>query len=591
VPKGANRLIDLLVAVQGKQLALLYPNVVCRVLCLVNIGWYGRSGIWRSAVIRKVTLLCFSLIIIALISSDRSESAVYDYHPSSPFALGNGVDPYDPLKVIPSCIEGVEKIIEGSTVLTTFDAKILRSRRDLFSSLNISANLSARYSFYKGSGGVDFESQYSFSSNNVVWIVKAYSDFGRKELRDTKLRQDAADLIKLGNHDQFAKQCGTELVLQERRSAIVAAVFSLNIVDEFQKTRLETRFSGGATTGVWSADVAAAYKKFVSEAAKISAINVSVIAIGGTGIVGLSPVFEDFEDLEKISKTLREYAAGINFNTAAPSLYYTGSMHAYGWQGNSLDASQVDVFLSDLYFALRDVEDTKTRLKGIISTDLSTPYGQLIGEDGIRKYIDVYNLYVDAVQKIYGKARDCAQSVENCTNLKSVIPEPVSWPTLPAFTFEVKNVSVSYSDRRYTSGNAPLPFGLDFDYTLKLARVEVDGILISDERFVESVTYGVHSVAESPDSHIEFSSSHPLSLRIDDVGANHISNLFSGSLLSTRASARKFRVETDVAISVTGEYPELIDFYVRMNHGVFLRAKDKFGRRLETNAWWKPGLR
>ncbi|ANM17180.1 hypothetical protein AMK06_CH02286 [Rhizobium sp. N541] len=182
-----------------------------------------------------------SIVAMLLLFPVNAFSAVYEYHPSSPIRLANGLNPSNPLEVVPKCLSGDNvRRIENTSVLTTFDAKLLKTRKELYETLNVSATISGRYAFASGSGGIDFASQYDFSSDAVIWGVRAYTDYGRLEFLPNgtgpdALTPQAAALIKSKDFSGFAKQCGSEVVLQERRAAMVVAIFSLTAVSEEKK--------------------------------------------------------------------------------------------------------------------------------------------------------------------------------------------------------------------------------------------------------------------------------------------------------------------------------------------------------------------
>jgi hypothetical protein len=235
---------------------------------------------------------------------------VYDYYPSTTLRLGGGVDPNNPLTVLPTCAQFLEKPIEGTAVTTTFALSLVNSRKELYSALSVSASLSAQYAFFSASGALSFDNDYAFSSDSVVWMLKAYSDFGRFEAANPTLTVEAKAVLN-ADPKEFARRYGTEIVLQERRAAQIAAVFSLQNISEQQKQKLETSFQGGVSLGLFSGDMQAAYKSFAAEATRISAMSIAVFAIGGGGIGQLANIITDGTDLNAVAITLREYASTL----------------------------------------------------------------------------------------------------------------------------------------------------------------------------------------------------------------------------------------------------------------------------------------
>ena len=422
-----------------------------------------------------------------------------------------------------------------------------------------------------GNGTIDVENQHSFSSNDVHWYVKAYSDYGRKDIPYPTLLKPAQDLIDTKQYAEFARQCGTEVVLQERRAATVIAIFSLHTVDEAEKTRIEQSFKSAATVEIWDAAVAESYKSFVSQAARVSRINVSVYAIGGEGIQKLDLGITESSELTKVSEIIKAYAKGFSFDTAAPSYYYSGSMERFGWKGIAPDASAVNIFLADLYFILKDAQQTKSRIKDIVSTDLSTPYGQLIGPDGIKKYSDLISKYVDAVQVIYAKGRECIKNQIACKSIKDVMPEPVSWPTLPPLLINIKTTKATYTWQSGVFLGRPVTYYWDV--------VAVDGVLTTDFRFIDEFV----SILDGYENR-EYVKIDP---QLDDIKVDIMKDLpsvlvLNNELLNMQLVQRKFHIEKLVPIRCD---PADVLPLCPVASEVDLSLRDKFKRVVFKRIW------
>ncbi len=357
--------------------------------------------------------------------------AVYNYHPSTPLLLGAGVDPKDPLNVIPSCISYDEHRIEKTAVTTEFSLSLLRTRRDLYEKLNISASMSAHYLFFSADGSLSIDRDYSFESDTIVWILKAYTDFGRKEARHPELLPEAQALVT-SDPDEFSRRYGTEVILQERRAVQIVAIFSLSNMAERQKDILQRSFRGGISLRSFGADVAANYSKFVSEAAKVSSLNVSVYALGGGGISNLADIIQNQTDIDVITDSLQQYTSNFNFDSSAPIQYLSGSMSRFGWRGNPIDITYRDQVLSDLYILYKDIQAVKDRLQYLTSSSPDSPLGKLITAEQRNYYREVLNEYYNRLRSIQQSALACRLDEQDCPNIVDLMPsKDINWPELP----------------------------------------------------------------------------------------------------------------------------------------------------------------
>src|SRR5437870_2540845 len=157
-----------------------------------------------------------TLLILLAISASGT---VYKYQPSSPLRIGGGFDAGQPQAVHLNCIEydGLSHLEGGekATVRTDFNITVIHDRKQLYQQLNVDANLSARSTFASGSASFSLDERYSFDSNDLMWTLRASTDYGRWALNSPRISKQAQ---KLSDED-FAERCGTEFVFQERRIA------------------------------------------------------------------------------------------------------------------------------------------------------------------------------------------------------------------------------------------------------------------------------------------------------------------------------------------------------------------------------------
>jgi hypothetical protein len=361
--------------------------------------------------------------------------ADYDYQPTSSLRLGAGFDPRDPTRVFPQkpSYTPIRVDTTGSGVVSaTLSVRRIRSRQDIYDAMHVSASISGYSLFFSGSAGIDFDRQFSFESDSIVWAVSAYADYGRVEADKPKYPPDVQALIEGNDPDAAADVCGTEVALLERRAASVVAFFSLSSISEQEQTALATSLTVGVSGGTWGADMTASYKSFVAAAQQVSAISVSVYALGGTGISGLSGIVTSYGDLQGVSNILADYLKNYTFDTAAPIGYSTASLRSFGWKGQDPDMAVLNKRLVDLYFLYRDLDNTCTRLQTITSAAPDSPYDILLTPDDKAKFLELYKVYVRARDGVQEGALGCRHGVDTCPLAADLTPtQTIDWPHLP----------------------------------------------------------------------------------------------------------------------------------------------------------------
>lgn len=364
------------------------------------------------------------LIIVATLPVS-TRATEYKYHPATTMRLGAGLDPKHPFDAYPYCFTFEDGRIENTNLNVQLDARLLKSRRDLVETLNMSLSLSGSYGLFEGGGSASFDSRYEFSSDTFVWSIYAFNDFGRREVRNEQLTADAQSYLTRKEFDKFATRCGTEVITQEKRLSQVTAIFTLRNVSESQRTTLEAAFNasyGGLGAG---ADASGSYKKFVSDASRISTVSVSIVAVGAGGVSELSDIVLDISDIAKIKETLKELLSNIKFDTAAPGSYLSTSMARYGWQPtDTLDIGILDRALGEYYILYRDAQVRQTRVREIIDeyanghlSELITP-GQF---QQMQEYDQELAKFLDNIVVLATNCRD-TPTATNCRTAGLIIP-------------------------------------------------------------------------------------------------------------------------------------------------------------------------
>lgn len=353
----------------------------------------------------------------------------YSYHPSNTLYLGAGFDPGYPERAFQSCLQFDGRLnVDGQgAIKTEYSLSLVKSKKELFDRLSISASLSARGLFWGANAGVDYFSEHRFHSDSITWMLTGKSEYGRFIIQNPRLTQAAQNLLNNGEHDSFSKQCGTEFIKQERRSVLIAAIFSMENVSSEDIKRLETHFSASFSSGFFEASAKTRYARFITEASRVNQINMSVYAIGGSGIIELSHLVLHPDDLGEIQKTIEHYMKSLDESRAVPCEYLSGSMAAFGWRG----ATPADVFrrervLAELYYQHEETQSSYQRLGSILNARNGTVYTHL-SDTQWQTYQNQYNQHATYLHSLMESADACYESFTHC-KLPPHTLERVIWP-------------------------------------------------------------------------------------------------------------------------------------------------------------------
>jgi hypothetical protein len=369
------------------------------------------------------------LLAIALVTSLSCPASEYGFPIS--LRLGAGVNPSDPTDSIPYCFDFKTRLISGSAGSSLFRTSLIKTRNDFLRELNVSASAAGKYAFFSGAGSVSLDEKYSFSSDNLTWIVYFQTDLGKSEIYDEKLKDFASQLIEKKNFLQFANRCGEELVTQERREASISAIFTISNISQEQRKTLEGKFSGEANTSLFSAEASTSFRNFVEEAAKTSRIALDVVTVGGSGAPDLAALFTDYSDLTLISKILRSYAAKLSFANSKSTSYISTKMSRYGWGGKVVDFSISDISLSNYYISYRDIDIVKRRAYDLLN--MSTQGQIKLTKEQASLLNKAYSDSDSLITKIIQTAKACRDDEKKCISAVAFIAPSVRWPRFDPF--------------------------------------------------------------------------------------------------------------------------------------------------------------
>jgi hypothetical protein len=297
-----------------------------------------------------------------------AESGTYEYHDKSTMHLGSGIDPKNPFTYYPPCFKFSTEPLERGTPGAIFRAKQIRNRRELLEVLKISASLSGHYGIYSGSLEGSLEQGYSFAEDSFVWAVFAIQDFGRdRALSQGPVSPEIADLFKKQDWSGLIQRCGKEIVLQQRKGVVAAAIFELHNVSEEQKKLVTFAAGASANAAVWGAEFKTSYENFVRAAAKVSSIRSSIYVLGGEGLKQFSGIVADVADIQAYTNALKAYLASYNSANAAVTWYSSSPISVLGVKGtNPIEAGVIDRSLADYYEWYQDSMIYRDRVDAIL---------------------------------------------------------------------------------------------------------------------------------------------------------------------------------------------------------------------------------
>lgn len=384
------------------------------------VGFPKKKG-WGSNMGRVLYVLSVAVCVLGF----PAKGAVYEYHPSSPLHIAGGFDPLNPFELTLPCVEydSIQNVDTEGAVKTRFTLSLVKSREELYKHLQVSASLSANYYFYSGGGGFEMDDESSFHADSLTWIVKAGSDYGRYLLKNPRLSTLAQGFIDRGEHDEFARRCGTEAVLEQRKGAMIASIFTLENLSSENKHRLQASFKGGADLGFFDISMTTEYKDFYRFATTMGKMKLDVFAIGGNGVTALKDLVQAKPyDLQKVGSILGDYTGSLTPEKAVPREYITASMQKFGWKGNSLGAIHRNTILSILYTQYKDNESVAKRIDRLLRDQSAS-----LTEPVIKKYREQYDEYMSSLVTLRNAAIVCEKDLEQC-KAPNLTMSAVFWP-------------------------------------------------------------------------------------------------------------------------------------------------------------------
>ena len=269
-------------------------------------------------------MLTFVYFVSSLAFSNQ-----YKFHPKSRLHIGGGYNPFKPGEAYPRCLEheGVEPVSSGNMVTSSLEITGVNSSRDFYQKTGFSSALEASSFFYSGEASFSFDLEKELSENSVSWLVVLRADYGDFILKNPRLK---TELIGL-SPDKIANKCGSEFVLEEKRSVMVYTLLSLKSLKSREKREISSHLKAVASTGFLDASFEANYKDFMQKAQSMGHLSIKIYTRGGGGI----GEFKDLLDLnafmnhKMILNTFQNYLTQLNYHDAVPHLHVTAGLDKF----------------------------------------------------------------------------------------------------------------------------------------------------------------------------------------------------------------------------------------------------------------------
>lgn len=373
---------------------------------------------------RSVSLISGLILLL----SSSAFATKYEYHPNTRLYMGGGYNPYKPTEGYFDCIEhdGERAVDSPGAVTTLVRMEQIKTRQEFYQKIDFSASIAGSYMVFSGENSVSLEDERAFHSDSLTWMILFKSDYGRYNLSNPRLKAKYASL----DDDQLYEQCGSEIVIERRKSAMVYALFTVHNVDKSERSKFEANLKSGAGDFGWSASMESSYKKILREASANQSVRLSVFAIGGGGMVDLANLIrsdkeDPFEKYSQVPTVLSEYIKTMTAEKSVPTTFITKHISAFKndlkIRFGKFDALQI----GQLFNLHSDSISISKRLDGILRGQESNlfelrEHEKQILEKQYEEYLDASNAYFEA-------AKDCFKEEKKC-----VIPHTkrstVIWP-------------------------------------------------------------------------------------------------------------------------------------------------------------------
>jgi hypothetical protein len=405
--------------------------------------------------------LTLGITTIVFCTAMSVSAEVYQYHPKSPLRIGGGFNPLRADRAFPDCIEPTkpERLSEAPPE-TTFDASLVRTRKELYHHLQIDASLSASYGLFSAAASFSLDQEYSFSENDVMWTVRATTDYGRYAIRNPRLTAEAQRLSR--DPSAFEERCGREYVSQERRIAHAVAVYHFHNLTESERRHVTASLEASYGSGPLSVGGSMKLNEITNSLKSIYQVKISVYAIGGEGIVKLKDLTIQ-DDLDEVRLILKGYVEGLTESRATPVEFLTSSWQNFGVNVTPPVMPFRRAALSELYFLFRSIQTRLEEYGERLRTLLARPQSSSSTAQEIQVLQQQYGALSERLKVAQQRGLNCLREPESLCSL-DISFAPL--PPVPAAEFELRWVGLDPFGRRYSfdffNENSTLPGDFNF---------------------------------------------------------------------------------------------------------------------------------
>ncbi len=177
---------------------------------------------------------------------------------------------------------------EGQKILLVISQ--VESQEDLNRALNISADVSAGFSFFGGDAKFQFAEQCQYHQYSV-WLVAHISvqnAFQQMSVGDVQLKPDAVSLLSNGQEPRFREQFGDFFVLGVQTGGEVSVVLEIVTTSETDSQNVHSAVSGSGVIGTFPASASAQVTNSLQQSVMNHTTNLYINQSGGDPLKGLN---------------------------------------------------------------------------------------------------------------------------------------------------------------------------------------------------------------------------------------------------------------------------------------------------------------
>lgn len=376
-------------------------------------------------------------VIFALILSlnfANAQNGGFDlikYHSDINLHMGSAFDAHYTIDQKQQCIDydEIEWVDGGGAVETTLEMELVDNYKKLYERMNLDLNFEASAKInkiIKGEVSADFKSKFEkkhkLEDRTVTLLIKARSDYGRRAMRNQRLKPEFQKMIDEGRYQEFVQKCGRFFINQEKRGAEVYVLIHIRDLSKSAQKKLVIDYKDSFKASFKFVDVSVDkkihYERFISTAAKLGKIEVSYHAVGTDGMSALDALVSNFnpKNIEGILNAMSSVMANSNKENAAPLQYTVASMEMFGLQAPTFDASKF-AYLQKIYAGLIDLNINIAKLENISGSR----------EDVLRYYKNKLTRLQTQRQVLVDAAKSCMH-FDNCDEKVIQYFDNIIWP-------------------------------------------------------------------------------------------------------------------------------------------------------------------